>query len=118
MTKGRLNLDLDDFKPEPKNIELSNKDIVKSLSEEAGFKTKHSVSKSSKLEDKGVEPETKRRGRKRSTNRNTPFAVKLKIETNNRIYELADELDCNAIAEVIEMAIAALDKNLREKKPK
>jgi len=62
----------------------------------------------------GRDGEARRRGRKPTTNRNVPFSVKLKIETNNQIYAFADRLGCNAIAEVLELALAALEKELSE----
>ncbi|MDR0786737.1 MAG: hypothetical protein LBG44_02620 [Gemmatimonadota bacterium] len=52
----------------------------------------------------------RRRGRKLTTGRNTPFTVKLRRETNDLIYTLADEMECNALAEVIEKALEALQK--------
>ncbi|NKC05460.1 hypothetical protein HED55_27170 [Ochrobactrum haematophilum] len=58
--------------------------------------------------------EPKRRGRKRTTSRNTQFTVKLKVETNNQIYDYAEMLECSAIAEVIELALGALQSEIEQ----
>jgi predicted kinase len=46
-----------------------------------------------------------------------PFTVKLRRDTNNQIYELADQLECGAIAEVIEMALQALTEKIARGEP-
>jgi len=111
-----LNLDLDEFKPEPKKIDPGAKEATEEVAIASGFKTRHAPEKEAKpqkaAEKAPVEMEARRRGRKRTTNRSTPFAVKLRLDTNNKIYDLADRLDCSAIAEVIELALDALEEKI------
>lgn len=133
MSTHNIRLDLDEFKPEAKKADPAAKASVEKLAEATGFKTRHAPEqtrnelKPSPKPDSLPAPaapvapvasegegEARRRGRKRTTNRNTPFAVKLKVETNNLIYEFADRLECNAIAEVLELALGALQKELDE----
>ncbi|RCL02206.1 MAG: hypothetical protein JSC189_000719 [Candidatus Tokpelaia sp. JSC189] len=132
MNTHNIRLDLNEFKPEVKKADPVVKTSVEKIAEITGFKTRHApksdhieplaVQKNSSVvapdvsivEVLGGEGEARRRGRKRTTNRNTPFTVKLKIETNNQIYEFADRLECNAIAEVLELALGALQKELDE----
>lgn len=118
MSKDRLALDLEDFKPEAKKVDSATKSAVAQVAETNGFSTRHATEKktlvpavSAPVEGEG---EARRRGRKRTTNRNTPFTVKLRLETNNLIYDYADRLECSAIAEVIELALGALQKELDE----
>jgi len=125
MSTHNIHLDLDEFKPEVKKADPIAKDSIEKIAEMSGFKTRHAPD-FSRRETAAMAEKTKsetlleresaarRRGRKRTTNRNIPFSVKLKIETNNQIYELADRLGCNAIAEVLELALAALEKELSE----
>lgn len=61
-------------------------------------------------------PEVLRRGRKKVIGRTVQFTVKLKPETNNAIYTLADEMGDVPLAEVIEKAIDALARELSAKK--
>lgn len=128
MSTHKINLDLEGFKPEAKKADPVAKASIEQIAVESGFKTRHapghltkkpaasgsasyvaSPSISSTTEGEG---EARRRGRKRTTNRNTPFTVKLKIETNNLIYDLADQLECTAIAEVLELALSALQDEI------
>lgn len=118
MSKDRLALDLEEFKPEAKKVDSVTKAAVAQVAETNGFNTRHATEKkppvpvaSAPAEGEG---EARRRGRKRTTNRNTPFTVKLRLDTNNLIYDYADRLECSAIAEVIELALGALQKELDE----
>lgn len=128
MSNKRIPLDLSDFTDAPKPKSKPTKEQIDEVASESGFTTRHAPRQAEQPEQKISKPAPKpptepvaaddsqqepmRRGRKRTTNRNTPFAVKLKLETNNAIYRLAEELECNAIAEVIERAIAALEKEI------
>ncbi|THK33779.1 hypothetical protein EHS39_34255 [Ensifer sp. MPMI2T] len=127
MSKERLTIDLDEFKPEPKKVDPQTKAAVEKVAENNGFKTRHAPEPAARTAPAVAKPapatapaetegegEPRRRGRKRTTNRNTPFAVKLRVETNNMIYDYADRLECSAIAEVIELALGALQKELDE----
>jgi len=113
MSIHNIHLDLDEFKPEVKKSDPVAKDSVEKIAEISGFKTRHAPVSSrddtAYLEGEGS---ARRRGRKRTTNRNIPFSVKLKVETNNQIYEFAERLGCSAIAEVLELALGALQKEL------
>lgn len=127
MSTHKINLDLEEFKPEAKKADPVAKASVEQIAVESGFKTRHApeqtikepaasvssryVATSTTIEGEG---EARRRGRKRTTNRNTPFTVKLKIETNNQIYDLADRLECTAIAEVLELALGALENEINK----
>lgn len=126
MTKGKISLDLEEFKPEPKKIDPEAKSRVAEAAESAGFTGRHAtVGKGAIANAPKTTPEqpveaasdemasgVRRRGRKRTTGRDTPFTVKLRRDTNNMIYELADRMECNAIAEVIEQALEALQEKL------
>ncbi|MCO7729090.1 hypothetical protein NJB93_21330 [Brucella intermedia] len=133
MNKERIRLDLDEFKPVQKKADPEVKATVERVAEESGFKTRHAPEPARKPDIQAPKPdaapvakapapaplaeagsEPRRRGRKRTTNRNTPFAVKLKVETNNLIYDMADELQCTAIAEVLELALGALQKEIEQ----
>ncbi|QOF75197.1 hypothetical protein IG197_31930 (plasmid) [Aminobacter sp. SR38] len=129
MSTHNIRLDLDEFKPEAKKADPAAKASVEKIAVESGFNTRHAPESPKREPVKAVQPaitapippsapegegEARRRGRKRTTNRNTPFAVKLKVETNNQIYEFADRLECNAIAEVLELALGALQKEIDE----
>lgn len=113
MSKERIPLNLDGFSPAPKVASKDRKGEIETEAVESGFSARHVVEERSsvvKLSTDTTEP--RRRGRKRSTNRNVPFAVKLRIETNDAIYDMADKLDCSAIAEVIELAMGALEAEI------
>ena len=114
-----IKMDLADFAPTKKTANKDAKALMETLAEESGFRTRHSPITKLIGDDASVQTsqaqEPKRRGRKRQTNRNVSFTVKLKLETNDLIYDLADQLDCNAIAEVLELALGALVKELDEK---
>ena len=117
MTTGKISLDLDEFKPQPVKIDADSRAQIKEVSDSAGFTGRHAVAKAkppslpaSAEPDEGGE--VKRRGRKRTTGRDVPFTVKLRRDTNNQIYEFADQLECGAIAEVIEMALQALAEKI------
>ncbi|RUU95217.1 MULTISPECIES: hypothetical protein [unclassified Mesorhizobium] len=125
MSRERLSIDLDEFKPEPKKVDPHTKAAVEQEAENNGFKTRHAAEPARKAPAPKPAPdvvpaqteregEPRRRGRKHTTNRNTPFAVKLKAETNNMICDYADRLECTAIADVIELALGALQKELDE----
>lgn len=119
MSNQRPPLDFTSIMDAAKPKERPSKQQIDEVAAESGFTTRHAP-RQEEPEAKGTErrpaeegpQEPMRRGRKRTTNRNTPFAVKLKLETNNAIYRLAEELECNAIAEVIERAIAALEREI------
>lgn len=100
--------DLEDFAPESKKATPEEIEMAKRVSEESGFHTKHAQQAPSA----GLASEPKRRGRKRTTNRNVAFSVKLRLETNDLIYSLAEKLDSNAIAEVLELALDCLVRDL------
>lgn len=124
MSNSHIHLDLEEFKkPQPKIADPAAKAAVEQVAKDSGFRTRHAPERpeSEKAEPAKVlnapsetspEGEARRRGRKRTTNRNTPFTVKLKVETNNQIYDLADQLQCSAIAEVLELALGALQKEI------
>lgn len=106
----RLSLDMSDLVGEKKTKERPSMEQINRDAAAAGFTTLHAP--------RPVDPplntistEPRRRGRKRTTNRNTQFTVKLKSETNDAIYNMADELDC-VVAEVIERAMAALEREI------
>lgn len=111
MSKERLTIDLEEFKPEAKTIDPVAKVTLAAAAESNGFRTRHAAGAAISPES---ETGARRRGRKRTTNRNTPFTVKLRVETNNQIYDLADHLECTAIAEVIELALGALQREMDE----
>lgn len=127
MNDKRILLDLDDFKPELKKADPVAKASVEQLAKDSGFVARHAPAPKAKKEAL-AKPKTpksaaradvddgkvKRRGRKRSTNRNTQFTVKLKLETNNQIYDFAEMLECTAIAEVIELALGALQNEIEQ----
>jgi len=122
MTSGKISLDLDDFRPEPVKIDAESKAQIKEAADNAGFTGRHAVAKEKPIpapmtpeQDGGHE--VKRRGRKRTTGRDVPFTVKLRRDTNNQIYELADQLECGAIAEVIEMGLQALMEKISRGEP-
>lgn len=124
MTSGKISLDLDDFRPEPVKIDEKSKAQIKEAADSAGFTGRHAVAKSKPapapappLSEQEPSTEVKRRGRKRTTGRDVPFTVKLRRDTNNQIYELADQLECGAIAEVIEMGLQALMEKLARGEP-
>ena len=103
----RRKLDLASFQPEAIKPDPEKKTVAAEIAAESGFTTRHHY-------DVNSHPHTPvlRRGRKKQTGRNTQFTVKLKPETNNAIYRLADRLDVNALAEVIELAIEALEAKI------
>jgi hypothetical protein len=122
MTSGKISLDLDDFRPEPVKIDAESKAQIKEAADSAGFTGRHAVAKERQnpvpvVPEQGVSNEVKRRGRKRTTGRDVPFTVKLRRDTNNQIYELADQLECGAIAEVIEMGLQALMEKISRGEP-
>ncbi|WLS01363.1 hypothetical protein [Shinella sumterensis] len=127
MTNQRIPLDLSGFDPQPKSLSKETKEEIAEQAAISGFTTRHADRKAEaskpapKQAARPLAPpiaadaqEPMRRGRKRSTNRNVPFAVKLKLETNNAIYRLAEDLDCTAIAEVIELALGALEQEIAD----
>ncbi|MCM2294683.1 hypothetical protein NAC44_20355 [Allorhizobium sp. BGMRC 0089] len=113
----RIDLDLSDLDGERKEKPRLTMDQINQDAADSGFTTRHAERHSNPVVVKAAQSirEPMRRGRKPSTGRNTPFSVKLKMETNNTIYRLAEEMQCNAIAEVIERAIAALERELADK---
>lgn len=122
MTSGKISLDLDEFKPQPVKIEAGSRAQIKEASDNAGFTGRHAVAKTKPVSqpvsaEQGEGSEVKRRGRKRTTGRDVPFTVKLRRDTNNQIYDLADQLECAAIAEVIEMALQALTEKISRGEP-
>ena len=122
MTSGKISLDLDDFRPEPVKIDAESKAQIKEAADSAGFTGRHAVAKERLnpvpvVPEQGLSNEVKRRGRKRTTGRDVPFTVKLRRDTNNQIYDLADQLECAAIAEVIEMALQALTEKIARGEP-
>lgn len=112
MSKERIPLNLEGFNPSPKVASKDRKDEIATEAAESGFATRHAAVPSPEPKPVADIAEPRRRGRKRSTNRNVPFAVKLRIETNDAIYDMADRLNCSAIAEVIEFAMAALEAEI------
>lgn len=126
MNDKRILLDLDDFKPELKKADPVAKASVEQLAKDSGFIARHAPASKAKKEAPAKQAaksvsavdvdhgKVKRRGRKRSTNRNTQFTVKLKLETNNQIYDYAEMLECTAIAEVIELALGALQSEIEQ----
>lgn len=125
MNDKRIVLDLDDFKPELKKVDPAAKASVEQLAKASGFVARHAPKVKKEVPAKGETPKSattinvddgkvKRRGRKRSTNRNTQFTVKLKLETNNKIYDYAEMLECTAIAEIIELALGALQSEIEQ----
>lgn len=95
------------------------------MAKDSGFVARHAPEAKKEAPAKAKEPkivapeivdggEPKRRGRKRTTSRNTQFTVKLKVETNNQIYDYAEMLECSAIAEVIELALGALQSEIEQ----
>lgn len=122
MTSGKISLDLDEFKPQPVKIDADSRAQIREASDNAGFTGRHAVVKTKPISEpvsaeQGEGSEVKRRGRKRTTGRDVPFTVKLRRDTNNQIYELADQLECGAIAEVIEMALQALTEKIARGEP-
>ena len=122
MTSGKISLDLDDFRPEPVKIDAESKAQIKEAADNAGFTGRHAVAKAKPnpvpvISEQDGSNEVKRRGRKRTTGRDVPFTVKLRRDTNNQIYELADQLECGAIAEVIEMGLQALMEKISRGEP-
>ncbi|MGV1862767.1 MULTISPECIES: hypothetical protein [Rhizobium/Agrobacterium group] len=117
MSKERIPLNLEGFAPAPKTASKERKEEIATEAVESGFSARHAVSQpTSTVASVQESAEPRRRGRKRSTNRNVPFAVKLRIETNDAIYDMADKLECSAIAEVIELAIGALEAEIAQGK--
>ncbi len=123
MSHTPIKLDLEEFKPQAKKADPAAKAAVEQVAKDSGFRTRHApeitpeqpVTTQQPVVTDATKPdegEARRRGRKRTTNRNTPFTVKLKVETNNQIYDLADRLECTAIAEVLELALGALQKEI------
>jgi hypothetical protein len=96
MTSGKISLDLDEFKPQPVKIDADSRAQIREASDNAGFTSRHAVVKPKPISEpvsaeQGEGSEVKRRGRKRTTGRDVPFTVKLRRDTNNQIYELADQ---------------------------
>lgn len=125
MSDKRIILDLDEFKPEAKKADPAAKASVEQVAKDSGFVARHAPEAKKEAPAKAKEPknvapeivddgEPKRRGRKRTTSRNTQFTVKLKVETNNQIYDYAEMLECSAIAEVIELALGALQSEIEQ----
>ncbi len=114
MSKERIPLNLEGFSPAPKAASRDRKDEIETEAVENGFSARHAmeIAAHSEAKPNPDSAEPRRRGRKRSTNRNVPFAVKLRLETNDAIYDMADKLDCSAIAEVIELAMGALEAEI------
>ena len=122
MTSGKISLDLDEFKPQPVKIDADSRAQIREASDNAGFTGRHAVTQTKPISqpvsaEQGEGSEVKRRGRKRTTGRDVPFTVKLRRDTNNQIYDLADQLECAAIAEVIEMALQALTEKIARGEP-
>ena len=109
-TPQRRKLDLGGIEATPVKANPESRTAATDLATEAGFTTRHT--KNPQAEN--TPPQVARRGRKKTTGRTAQFTVKLKPETNNAIYEIADELEVNAIAEVIEMAMEALEEKLQK----
>ena len=116
MSKERIPLNLEGFAPAPKTANKERKEEIATEAVESGFSARHAASQPSIVTSAQEPTEPRRRGRKRSTNRNVPFAVKLRIETNDAIYDMADKLECSAIAEVIELAMGALEAEIAQGK--
>ncbi|WEX91551.1 hypothetical protein PZN02_006377 (plasmid) [Sinorhizobium garamanticum] len=126
MTKARLTIDLDEFKPGPRrSIRKQRQPSKRSPKITASRPAMHPNRLRARRQRLPNLRQQTRRPRQKAraslagaaastTNRNTPFAVKLKVETNNMIYDYADRLECSAIAEVIELALGALQKELDE----
>lgn len=121
--RPKMTMDLGEFKPEKRTTSPEEARQAKEVAVASGFTTEHhraaeivdEKAKQSPKQSAALDPvgaatteQVVRRGRKPTTNRNTQFAVKLTVETNNQIYAFADELNCRAIADVIEMALKAL----------
>ncbi len=107
----RKRLDLDAFQPSPVRADPETRSAATRIAQEAGFTTRHGKAEADATDSAPLE--VSRRGRKRTTGRNTQFTVKLKAETNNAIYDLAERLNAGALAEVIEQAIDALQEKLQ-----
>ena len=102
-SKPRVGLDLESIAPTPRKPTQEGVTNAERNAEAERFTIRHAQA-----------PGIMRRGRKRETGRNVPFTVKLKRETNNEIYGLAEELNCGAIAEVIEMGIELLREAVKD----
>jgi hypothetical protein len=97
-------LDTTDFQAKPSRERVGPPpEQIRAISEAANFPDRESLKASS--------PVTKRKGRQYTTGRNIGFACKATQKTYDTIYEIAEQEQWK-VAEVLEHAIAALQREL------
>jgi hypothetical protein len=102
-------LDTSDFQVKPAQEKpIPPKDQLRAISEAANFPDRDTSRPAN------TPPITKRRGRLYTTGRNIGFACKATKETYDAIYDIADQQQWK-VAEVLEQAIAALQRELASK---
>jgi hypothetical protein len=111
MTGGRIplfgqdpDLDLSAFKPKPP----AKSEQVKNVAEQAGFRSREPAAPSAVTEPERREP------RRYRTGRNVQLNLKVRRETADIFYKLADEQGW-VLGETFEHAVAALERDLRKR---